>query len=281
MKRGLLAFLAVLSLSSGISASPASAAHSSQVIVTPTNTQGWTDAEPAATTRDGGAVTFVTDPTAPGSPNSGALQLTTPLLPLSAKAQYMHAAAVPLESVNQLSYYTKQVSGPPVADPSYQVQVCLTGATPTTCGGFTTLVYEPYHNGGVSPGIWQWWDVDAGRFWSSRTVPCGPSAGETLVAGGGGAPFYTLATVRLLCPNAVVIAFGVNVGTNNPGYVVRTDLFNFNGTTYNFEPDAVCREKTNNKDKHKEKDNNKDGNKLPKCDKDSGDDDDDSGDSDD
>ena len=272
MKRGLFAFLAVLVLGAGISASSASA--DTQVIVTPSNTQGWTDAEPAATTRDGGSVTFVTDPNPPGEPHRGALELTTPLLPLSAKAQYMHAAAVPLQSVNQLSYYTKQVSGPPVADPSYQVQVCLTGTTPTTCGGFTTLVYEPYHNGVVSPGVWQWWDVDAGRFWSSRTVPCGPSAGETLVAGGGGAPFYTLATVKLLCPNAVVIAFGVNVGTNNPGYVARTDLIDFNDTTYNFEPDATCREKDNNNDGNKEKSNNKDGNKLPKCDKDSGDGDD-------
>jgi hypothetical protein len=38
-----------------------------------------------------------------------------------------------------------------------------------------------------------------------------------------------------MCPNAVVIGFGVNIGTNNPGYVVRTDGFNFNGTTYDFQ----------------------------------------------
>ena len=39
-----------------------------------------------------------------------------------------------------------------------------------------------------------------------------------------------------MCPDAVVVQFGVNVGSNNPGYVVRTDLFNFNGTVYDFEP---------------------------------------------
>ena len=81
--------------------------------------------------------------------------------------------------------------------------------------------------------------------------------------------FVLVLVVRLLAADRV----GLEV-------VVRTDLVNFNGTTYNFEPNAVCREKANNKDKDKEKDNNKDGNKLPRCkDHDSGDDD--SGDSED
>ena len=141
MKRGLLAFLAVLVLGVGVSASPAAAA--TQIIVTPSNTQGWTSAEPAATTRDGGTVGFVADPTAPGSPNRGALELTTPLTPLSAKAQYMHAAATPLSSVTELSYATKQVSATfAEGDPSYQLQPCLNGATTATCG-FTTLVFDP------------------------------------------------------------------------------------------------------------------------------------------
>jgi hypothetical protein len=38
-----------------------------------------------------------------------------------------------------------------------------------------------------------------------------------------------------MCPNAVTLAFGVNVGTYNPGYLVETDGVNFNGTTYDFE----------------------------------------------
>ena len=91
-------------------------------------------------------------------------------------------------------------------------------------------MYEPYWNGVVAPGVWQQWDVDGGLFWSSRSVPeCG------LVAGAGGPPLYTLQTVQAMCPGAVVVGIGVNVGTFNPGYTVATDGVQFNDTIYNFE----------------------------------------------
>jgi len=41
-----------------------------------------------------------------------------------------------------------------------------------------------------------------------------------------------------MCPNAVVAGFGVNIGSNNPSYNVLTDLVNFNGDVYDFEPDS-------------------------------------------
>ncbi len=197
------------------------------VVVTPANQQGWSTQD----TRPGGTVTFVSDPTSHYPP--GALQLTTDLT-ITAKAQYLHAANTPLANVHELSYYTKQVSAVfPGGDPSYQLIVCLTGPpTATTCPGFTTLVFEPYQNGVVVPGVWQFWDVAAGHFWSTRNVVCPHGA---LVAGNGGPPFYTLDEVKAMCPNAVAAGFGVNIGTNNPGYVVRTDGFNFNGTIYDFQ----------------------------------------------
>ncbi len=193
------------------------------VVVTPSNTQGWSTAD----TRPGGAVNFIADSTTPSG--VGALQLTTDATN-AAKAQYMHDTNTPLSSVTDLSYYTKQNSASFVGgDPSYQLAVYLDG-TPAT---FTTFVYEPYENGVVTPGVWQQWDVDAGQFWSSRTVTSG---GCATVAGAGGAPFYTLAQIKTMCPNAVVVGFGVNVGTFNPSYDVETDLVNFNGTVYDFEP---------------------------------------------
>lgn len=220
-----LALPAVLFLSSG------GASAATQVIVTPTNTQGWSTAD----TRPGGAVNYVTDPTAPGSPNYGALQLTTDATTTS-KAQYLHATNTDLDDVTELSYYTKQNSASFVGgDASYQLIVFLNGTT-----GFTTFVYEPYQNGVVTPGVWQSWDVDSGQFWSTRTVTC--SNGGVL-AGGGGAPFYTLSQIQTMCPNAVAIGFGVNIGTNNPAYDVEADLVNFNGTTYNFEPFATPTDK--------------------------------------
>lgn len=191
-------------------------------VVTPTNTQGFSTAD----TRPGGTVDFVNDPTSPLPP--GALQLTTDATN-EAKAQYMHAADTALADITELSYQTKQVSGPAHADPSYQLAVDLNGAAD---GGFTTLVYEPYWNGTLTTAIWQLWDVDAGQFWSSRSFSEGTC---TTVAGAGGAPFYTVAGLQASCPDAVVLGFGVNIGTFNPNYTVQTDALNFNGTTYDFE----------------------------------------------
>ncbi len=194
------------------------------VVVTPTNTQGWSTED----TRPGGAVNFVADASAPGG--SGALQLTTDAT-TAAKAQFLHAANTALADVNELSYYTKQNSASFAGGaPSYQVVVFLTGTA-----GFSTLVFEPYQNplqGPVVTNVWQQWDVDAGLFWSTRTVTC-PNG--TVLGTPGGPATYTLSAIQALCPNAVVIGFGVNIGTFNPGYDVETDLFNFNGTTYDFE----------------------------------------------
>jgi hypothetical protein len=206
------------------------------VVVTPTNTQGWSTAD----TRPGGEVNYVADSTSP-YPN-GALQLKTDNT-TTAKAQYLkQVATTSLSSVTELNYWTKQVSGPVYADPSYQLLVDLNGAA---AGGFTTLVYEPYQNGTVVPGTWQQWDVDAGQFWSSRSFTDGTCA---VVAGGGGAPFYTLAGLQATCPNAVVIGFGVNIGSNNPGYDVYTDGVTFNGTTYDFEQYLTATNKDQCKD---------------------------------
>jgi hypothetical protein len=65
----------------------------------------------------------------------------------------------------------------------------------------------------------------------------------TIVGSPGGPAIYTLAAVKAACPNAVVAGFGVNVGSNNPGYDVETDLFEFNGTVYDFEPYQVAASK--------------------------------------
>lgn len=212
------------------------------VVVTPANTQGWGPAD----TRPGGAANYVYDAAAPAG--FGALQLTTDATN-AAKADYFHAAApgTTLASVTELGYYTKQVAGPPAADPAYQLPVCLTGGNGAPCNpdlsagavsSFTTLIFEPYLNpaqGSITPGAWQQWDVDAGMFYSTRTVTC---SNGTLVGGAGG-NLYTLAQIKTACPAATVLAYGVNIGTFNPNYNVETDLFDFNGTIYNFEPNAT------------------------------------------
>src|SRR5688500_12100468 len=136
-----MAFISILTIGFAV------AAAAQTIVVTPTNQQGWSEAD----TRTGGDVNFVVDSTAPAG--VGALQLTTDLT-TTAKAQYLHEAITPLSSVTEASYWTKQVSGPPVADPSYQIITFLNGGT----AGFTTLVFEPYQNplqGPIVAGQWQ------------------------------------------------------------------------------------------------------------------------------
>jgi hypothetical protein len=220
-----------------------SAASAATVVVTPSNTHGWSTAD----TRPGGAVNFVSDATAPRG--IGALQLTTDAT-TAAKAQYIHAASTAIGDVTDLSYYTKQNSASFVGgDPSYQLLVCLDGVSGSGCANssFTTFVYEPYQGGGgaVVPGAWQQWDVDAGLMWSSRSYSNG---GCTVVAGVGGPPFYTLAQIQAMCPNAVATGFGVNIGTFNPSYNVESDLVQFNDTRYDFEPYEVASDKDQCKD---------------------------------
>ena len=204
---------------------PLSAIAASTVVVVPSNQQGWSTDD----TRPGGAVNFVVDSTAPSG--SGALQLTTTAT-TTAKAQYMHSASDALASVTDFSYYTKQNSAPfPGADASYQIPVFLTGTS-----GFTTLVFEPYQNplqGAVIPGVWQKWNVANGLFWSTRSVTC---TNGTVIGTPGGPATYTLAQIETLCPSAVTLGFGLNIGSNNPAYDVEADLVTYNGTAYNFEP---------------------------------------------
>jgi hypothetical protein len=221
MKSLIALCIAAVSLAVGVGV----AAAASTVVVTPLHAQGWSTAD----TRPGGAVSFVADSTAPGG--SAALELTTDSTN-EAKAQFMHETSTPLADVTELTYQTKQNSGPAVAAPSYQLAVDLKGTS-----GFTTLVYEPYWNGTVAPGTWQMWDVDAGLFWSSGTVTC---SNGTVVGMAGGPPTYTLAQITAACPEAVVLGFGVNVGTYNPNYNVETDLVDFDGTSYDFERDVTA-----------------------------------------
>jgi hypothetical protein len=199
----------------------------SLVVVTPDNTQGWTTAD----TRPGGNVNYVNDTSSPYP--KGALALTTNST-TTAKAQYMHSTSTPLQDVTELGYYSKQVSGPVFANASYQLVVLLNGQP----AGFTTFVFEPYQNtgqGSIVNNEWQNWDADEGQMWSTRSFTDSNNPGCSVMAGGGGAPFYTLSDLKTNCPDAVVISFGVNVGSNNPGYTVFVDGVQFNETVYNFE----------------------------------------------
>ncbi len=199
-----------------------------QTVVTPNNPANWTRAD----TRPGGNVRFITDGTSPLG--TGALRLYTNNLN-TAKAQYFNLVNLPLSSLSTLSYYTKQVSSSfPNGTPAFNIAVYLDGNTANSAS-FTTLVYEPYNNGEtIVPNTWQQWNPIGEDFWSSRSFDDG--GGCAVTAGAGGPPFYTLATLVTNCPSAVIVAYGVNVGSFNPSYNTEVDAIDFNGTVFDFEP---------------------------------------------
>lgn len=178
-----------------------------------------------------GTATFVVDAAAPAG--VGALALTTTANSTDKAAYFNRDVALmgPLSSVNEISYATKQISASFAAGtPSFQLPVFLGGTT-----GFTTLVYEPYvsqGNGAIVNNVWQTWDVDQGRFYSTRSVTVGANS----VVGSQGSTTYTLAELKALFPGANTLGFGVNVGSNNLSYDTRVDNLIFNGVQYDFEP---------------------------------------------
>jgi hypothetical protein len=212
--------LALLAVSVLVFAGVAAAA----TVVVTQNSPEWVEQTAA-----GGDVEFTEAYGAPAGLGEGAVELTTTADTASRAGLFTDlVAGTPLADVTTLGYWAYQAPGNlPHANASYQLPIDANGDAP---GGFTTLVYEPYWNGVITPDTWEHWDVDAGLLWSSRTVAdCG------LVGTPGGPPTYTLATVKTMCPDAVVLGIGANIGTFNPNYVVAFDGIEFNDTTYDFE----------------------------------------------
>jgi hypothetical protein len=225
------AILGVGGLSLGLIA-PLGAHAATTVTVTPSDTMGWAQKDSTA----GGSTAYVADSTTPFG--DSALQLKTDDTN-AAKADYFKSADdMPLKDVTEFAYSTKQIAASsPAGDASFQLAIDTNGAAPDVPGvsGFTTLVYEPYWQNDQSPdaapvvaNTWQTWDVDQGVFWSSNSV-------GGMTAGSGGSPFYTLAQVEQMNPDATLQSYGVNVGSYNPSYTINVDGVVFNGTTYDFE----------------------------------------------
>ena len=192
-------------------------------------------------TRANEHVSYVADN---GALGSGALSLITDSNPASGqdKAQYYSypyfTNPIYLSDVTgTLSYKTKQVAASFSAGlPAYQIPVYLQNTAGSDI--FATLTYEPYvdkGNSAVENGVWQSWSIDRGssKFYVSRTV----SNANGGVVTSQGSNTYTLDQINTIFPDAKVLGYGVNVGSNNPGYNTRTDAFTFNNTTFNFEED--------------------------------------------
>lgn len=109
-----------------------------------------------------------------------------------------------LSDLKDVGYWTKKYDTGTVVLPSFQMTLDYNG--PVTPGGFTTLVYEPYLNGGVvSAG--HTWDAYTGVWWSTRGITDQPDRDTR----------RTLTQISASNPDAIITSWGVNVGSGNAG----------------------------------------------------------------
>ncbi len=135
----------------------------------------------------------------------------------------------PLSALTTLGYSTFTTSS--TTDPALQIEIDPGNTTGTDAGvTYSTLNFEPYLNGTVTPGTWQDWNVLNGKVWGTHLT---------------GAPMsspVTWSEFLALYPNATVkYGLGVNVGsgwsTPMTGNVDALSVGTAAGTTtYNFEP---------------------------------------------
>lgn len=214
---------------------PSLLAVASTVTITPTSSGDWSEQTVAP-----GTFEFINGD-APAALGKGSLKLTTPTAESKSSYAQNLATAIPLSSVNAMSYWTKQVQASAVnGSASMQVGLDLNGDTTWD----TTLVYEPSLQRetpwSVDPlvpiqkGVWQQWNVDLGMFWSTESISNLGSPLE-LIGGDGTVSSYTLQDIKDGYPNAIILGYGVNVGVNAPGFDIRVDGVRLGDITYDFE----------------------------------------------
>ncbi len=212
------------------------------VVVRSSDMQGWSEANTV-----GGVVAFIDDATAPIG--DGVLNLTTQS-DNQDRAGISRTEDVRLADVTTLKYTTKRGAGfADVGSASYRILIDADGDDSTVTDR-AYLIHEPYWQNDEAPdpapvvqNEWQTWDVKSNNvFWAS--IP-GGNAISGLTNGAGGPPFYTIANVLALHPNAKVIGLNIGIGSSNLNYNILVDevVFGYKTgssievITYDFEAD--------------------------------------------
>lgn len=161
----------------------------------------------------------------------GGLILETKVVEDSVNWKHTFSVGLPLPGV-QMSYRTKKLDDGltnAAALPAYRLYMTnMDGANATT-----TLVFEPYYQISGNPALNTivTWDVDAGKFWSTKDV-----AGITAEAGGSYAGNKTLAQIMVANPSARIAAIGIGQGTYNAGTRAWVNTVRAGCATYVWKP---------------------------------------------
>jgi hypothetical protein len=200
---------------------------------------GWYSAD----TRSGGTVDVNDSYGAPAGYGCNSVMMTTNGVLGQDKAQLLSYAqeGTSFASIDAVSYwaYRSSVSLSPAPDMAVNLQLFGTAGFAPGChvtpglGCFTTLTYEPYlqsgGQGAIASDAWQFWNatdstVGNGMWWSS-SISSGPGSMSQPL------PWSTFKSIYT---DAVVGAYGFNLGSYNPNMVVAGDGLTFGSTTTDF-----------------------------------------------
>ena len=241
MRRAAFAIAAasVAIVAGGVSAA---AAGPTTVVVTPANFATIFSAQTATPTSSDQFVV------GPGTPplGVGSLELTT--VDSAGHQQYLERQqppplTTPISTINLMGYSTyrhaESTSTDPTVVAAINMEIFTNPAGSPGNQGYDTLVFEPYLNPQtaqtVTSNTWQTWDAyQAGAAIWTSTHTIGGVAAHTQ------APWSTIVASN---PNAVIIGYGPNQGSANPGLISNVDALKIgtsdgNSTTYDFEPPA-------------------------------------------
>ena len=166
-------------------------------------------------TRAGGTLEFTDEFGAPAGFGDGALGMSTDGK-TTAKVTFFTAqdAGLPLsdlETVSYSSYRSSASSGNPIQIPTAQFYLDPDGGGPLT---FAPLVFEPYYSyGNPTNDTWQSWDgMGTVQWWSNRAIGDIPAFS-----------YVPLADFQAAAPDAIITAYGFNLGSGNPGIIAAVD----------------------------------------------------------
>ncbi|QBJ94968.1 hypothetical protein ERC79_02555 [Rhodococcus sp. ABRD24] len=183
--------------------------------VHPSSQRGWAPL-------DGTAPEFVEGP--PGAVDDGSIELS--VTDNTQKVDYYQRLLVPLAGATTLGYRVNTSAG---GSASYQLKVVGANRTDGSPLGFTSLVWSGIPNG-PTPGWVGLTNLENGNWWSTQSI-----AGAT----GGQANPVPLSQIKAANPNALIFAYGVNVGTGQGGSTSNVDSLQFGCTNWDFSPDPT------------------------------------------
>ena len=174
----------------------------------------------------GGSVGIVPGPSTPPL-GRGSLQLSVTASSDHWTVYNYDHMGTPLTSVTALGYSTYTDNA--TTAPALQIEINPNSTGVDSLIHYSTLNFEPYMNGTVTPGAWQTWNVMSGVVWGTHLTDAPQSAP------------VSWSTFLADYPNATVkYGFGVNVGSGWSAMTGNADALTFGtsaGTTvYNFEP---------------------------------------------